>query len=154
MDSQWDIEVYDKDAQLVLAVEVKGKTNASPEWASRLRRNILAHGIYPDAPYFLMAFPDQFLLWSKDKPGPEDGKPDYVIDARPILHSYLRQVRIDTEALSEQSLELIVTSWLSHVIHMGKASRQFTESEKWLKESGLLDAIAGGKLALAHEVFA
>jgi len=154
MNAQWDIEAYDQEGQLVLAVEVKSKTNASPEWASRLRRNIFAHGIYPDPPYFLMAFPDQFLLWSKVNREVEDGEPDYVVDARPILLPYLRQVETDSEQLSGQSLELIVISWLSHLIHLGKTAGQFTESEKWLKKSGLLDAISGGKLALAHEVFA
>lgn len=152
MNGQWDIEVYDQDGQLALAVEVKGKTNVTPEWASRLRRNILAHDIYPDPPYFLMAFPDQFFLWSKAKRPEDGGKPHFVIDARPILQPYLRQV--DSGSLSGQSLELILISWLSHLIHMGKVANESPEVEKWLKTSGLLDAISGGKLALAQEVFA
>lgn len=154
MNGQWDIEVYNEEGQLALGVEVKSKTDVSPEWASRLRRNILAHGIYPDPPYFLMAFPDQFFLWSKGKTGTEGEKPHFVVDARPILEPYLRQVEMDSGSLSGQSLELIVTSWLSHLIHMGKAADEFSEVERWLKVSGLLDAISGGKLALAHEVFA
>ncbi|MBX3050567.1 MAG: hypothetical protein KF753_03770 [Caldilineaceae bacterium] len=154
MNAQWDIEIYDRDMQLVLAVEVKSKTDASPEWAAQLRRNILAHGIYPNPPYFLMAFPDQFFLWTKAAAKLQNEKPDYVVDARPILRSYLRQVPTDLERLSGQSLELIVSSWLSQIIYQDKTAILLTESDGWLVESGLLDAISGGRLVLAHEVVA
>ena len=100
MNAQWDIEVYDRDAQLVLAAEVKSKTNASPEWAIQLRRNILAHGIYPNPPYFLMAFPDKFFLWSKAASEMQNDEPDYVVDARPILQPYLRRVQIESETVT------------------------------------------------------
>jgi len=152
MNAQWDIEVYDRDVQLVLAVEVKSKVNASPKWASQLRRNILAHGIYPNPSYFLMAFPDQFFLWTKAATKMQNEEPDFVVDARPILQPYLRQVQTDLDRLSEQSLELIISSWLSQIIHQGTTSDQLVKSDQWLAESGLLDAISGGRLALAHEV--
>jgi hypothetical protein len=64
-DSGWDLSVDNRDGQLALVVEVKRKTNASPEWAAKLRRNILAHGTFPKAPYFLMVFPDKFYLLCK-----------------------------------------------------------------------------------------
>ena len=65
-DTGWDLAVYNKDGQLVLVVEVKGKLNASAHWASQLRSNILAHGVYPKAPDFLMVFPDKFYLSSRN----------------------------------------------------------------------------------------
>lgn len=147
MNAQWDIGVYDRYGQLVLAAEVKSKINASPGWAAQLRRNILAHGIYPNPPYFLMAFPDQFFLWSKATSQMQNDEPDYVVDARPILQPYLRQVQTDSDRLSVQSLELIVSSWLSQMIYWDKTASQLTKSDQWLAESGLLDAIAGGRLA-------
>ncbi len=61
---RWDLSVGNRDGQLVLVVEVKSKTDASPEWAARLRHNILAHGTFPEAPYFLIVFPDRFYLWT------------------------------------------------------------------------------------------
>jgi hypothetical protein len=61
-DIGWDLSLTDRHGKLALAVEVKGKTNASPTWATALRLNILAHGTLPNAPYFLMAFPDTFYL--------------------------------------------------------------------------------------------
>jgi hypothetical protein len=43
-DAGWDLSIKDRNGQLVLVVEVKRKTNASPDWAAAFRRNILAHG--------------------------------------------------------------------------------------------------------------
>ncbi|MEQ9481150.1 hypothetical protein [Coleofasciculus sp. F4-SAH-05] len=36
----------------------------SPDWAAQFRRNILAHGTFYKAPYFLMVFLDRFYLWT------------------------------------------------------------------------------------------
>jgi hypothetical protein len=147
MNAQWDIEVYDRDVQLVLAAEVKSKTNASPAWAAQLRRNILAHGIYPNPPYFLMAFPDQFFLWSGKNSEKGDDEPDYRVDARPILQPYTERVKMEASQLSSQSLELIIISWLAGIIHAAKSGDQIDQPDGWLAESGLFDAIAGGKFA-------
>jgi hypothetical protein len=66
-DSGWDLSVDNRSGQLALVVEVKSKINASPEWAARFRQNILAHGTFPKAPYYLMVFPDRFYLWAGDE---------------------------------------------------------------------------------------
>ncbi len=66
MSTRWDLAVYDSQHQLVLVVEVKSIAGASPEWAARLRRNILAHGTFPNAPFFLVALPDRFYLRNSD----------------------------------------------------------------------------------------
>ena len=89
MNSYWDLTVLDKYDQLVLVVEVKGRLGISPEWASQFRRNIFAHGTFPDAPYFLMAFPDQFYLWTDSPRKQGVVNPDFTIDATPILRPYL-----------------------------------------------------------------
>jgi hypothetical protein len=48
-DAGWDLSIKDRNGQLVLVVEVKRKTNASPDWAAAFRRNILSHGIFYQA---------------------------------------------------------------------------------------------------------
>ena len=115
----WDVEAYDRDNQLVLAVEIKSKLNASPEWAAQLRRNILAHGIYPNAPYFLMILPDRFYLWKNTDSKDETILPTYIIDSRPILQPYVEQSSVTAVQLSRQSLELIADSWLNDIMHRG-----------------------------------
>lgn len=139
----WDIAIYNRDNQLVVVVEVKTKLNASPEWASQLRRNIFAHGILPKAPYFLMVFPDRFYLWTDSAEHLDKSEPTYTIDARPILQSYFEQAGVSANQITGQSLELIVASWLGKVIHLEQLP-ELDESHRWLIESGLYAAIAGG----------
>ncbi len=152
MTTRWDLAVYDHNEQLALVVEVKNKTQVAPEWAGRLRQNILAHGIYPDAPFFLMAFPDHFYLWVASKATQARIEPDYSVDAHPILQPYFDHAGVTHDQISGQSLELIVAGWLSEVINAEKSPKQIVASEHWLIESGLYAAIAGGRFE--HEVFA
>jgi len=143
-DSRWDLTVDDRNGQRMLIVEVKTKRNASPEWAARLRRNIRAHGTFPQAPYFLMVFPDRFYLWT-DANDQLEREPDYIIDARPILQPYFEQAGVSDAQISGQSLELIVASWLGKLIHASQPFEDTDASQQWLMESGLYNAITGGK---------
>ena len=143
-DASWDLAVYNSDNQLVLVVEIKSRLNASPEWAARLLRNILAHGTFPKAPYFLMAFPDRFYLWTEADARLDQSEPTYTIDARPILQPYFEQAGVTAEQISGQSLELIVASWLGKIIYSEKSHEEIDKSQQWLVESGLYAAVAGG----------
>ena len=144
MSTRWDLTAYNRDSQLVLVVEVKSKLNATPKRTAQLRRDILAHGTFPNAPYFLMAFPDRFFLWKNAGSNHELLEPTYVIDAHPILQPYFEQSGVTAAQVSGQSLELIVASWLSEVIH--KTPDELDDAQQWLIDSGLYDAIAGGSL--------
>ncbi len=147
-DSGWDLSVENRSGQLVLVVEVKRKTHVSPEWATKLRRNILAHGTFAKAPYFLMVFPDKFYLWTEvdqDQSEPTYTEPTYTIDALPILQPYLERARLTAEQISGESLELIVSSWLGEIIHAEHFADNIDPSQQWLLESGLYAALAGGK---------
>ncbi|MBW4462107.1 MAG: hypothetical protein KME47_17970 [Nodosilinea sp. WJT8-NPBG4] len=151
-DMGWDLSVTDRNGKLALVVEVKGKTNASPAWAAALRRNILAHGILPNAPYFLMAFPDKFYLWVDAEAHPEQSDPTYTIDAHPILQPYFDKAGVTADQISGQSLELIVASWIGELLHSKQAPETFDKSLQWLVESGLNNALSGGKFE--HEAAA
>lgn len=144
VDAGWDLLVEDRNGQLALAVEVKSKTNISPQWAARLRSNILAHGTFPEAPYFLMVFPDKFYLWTDAQANRERSEPTYTIDASPILQPYFERAGVRGEQISSQSLELIIASWLAEIIHSEKCPEN-VEMRHWLIDSGLYAAIAGGK---------
>ena len=58
-----DLALYNRDGQLIAVVEVKNKLGTSAIWAAQLRRNILAHGGFQNAPYFLLMTPDRIYLW-------------------------------------------------------------------------------------------
>ena len=141
----WDLSVDNRNGQLALGVEVKRKTKVSPEWAAKLRRNILAHGIFPKAPYFLMVFPDKFYLWANAEAYQDQSEPTYTIDASPILQPYFERAGVTADQISGESLELIVTSWLGKIIHSEQLPENMDASEQWLLESGLYAALAGGK---------
>lgn len=150
--STWDLLVNNRNGQLTLVVEVKRKIDASPEWAAEFRRNILAHGTFPEAPHFLMVFPDKFYLWSGVESHLDQSEPTYTIDAHPILQPYLEQTGLTADQISGQSLELIVASWLAKIIYSEKSSEDIDDSQRWLIDSGLYAAIAGGQFE--HEAVA
>lgn len=151
-DSGWDLSVDNRNGQLTLVVEVKRKTNVSPEWAAKLRRNIFAHGTFPKAPYFLMVFPDKFYLWSNDEAYQDQSEPTYTIDASPILQPYFERAGVTSDQISGDSLELIVSSWLGEIIHSEQLPESMDASQQWLIESGLYAALVGGKFE--HEAAA
>jgi hypothetical protein len=151
-DSGWDLLVDDRKGQLTLVVEVKRKSNASSEWAVQFRRNILAHGTFPSAPYFLMVFPDKFYLWVNVDAHSDQSEPSYTIDARPILGPYFERAGVTADEISGQSLELIVSSWLGEIIHSDKLPEHTNTSQEWLIESGLYAALARGRFE--HEAAA
>ncbi len=151
-DIGWDLSVTDRHGKLALVVEVKGKTNASPTWAAALRHNILAHGTLPNAPYFLMAFPDTFYLWAGAEVKLEQSEPTYIINAQPILKPYFEKAGVTADHISGQSLELLIASWLGEILHTNQPPEDFDDSLQWLVESGLHDALAGGKFE--HEAAA
>ncbi len=151
-DSGWDLSVDNRNGQLALVVEIKRKTNATPEWATKLRRNIFAHGTFPKAPYFLMVFPDKFYLWSNSQAYQDQSEPTYTIDAFPILQPYFERAGVVADQISGASLELIIASWLGEIIHSNQLPENIDASQQWLIESGLYAALVGGKLE--HEAAA
>ena len=142
---RWDLSVENRNGQLALVVEVKRNTNVSPEWAAKFRRNILAHGISSDAPYCLLAFPDTFYLWTDSATHLDQSEPAYTIDARPLLQPYFELVRVTADKISEASLELIVATWLGEIIYSEELPENMHSSQRWLIESGLYAALAGGR---------
>lgn len=147
-----DLAAYNQHDELALVVEVKKKFNASTEWATRLRRNISAHGYLPPVKFFLLALPDRFYLWKNGDASHAVDEPDYEVDPRSILEPYFRQLGLTPEEISGQSFELLIASWLNEIMHSDEIPATLDEYKAWLVESGLYDELVGGRLA--HEVFA
>jgi hypothetical protein len=140
-----DLTVYNRDDQPTLLVEVTKKLGASREWAAQLRRNLYAHGTLPRAKFFLLAMPDRFYLWKQNGADLELKEPVYAIDSRPILNPYFERAGVTANKIDGQSLELIIGSWLAEIIYADKRPEDFDDSQKWLIESGLYEAVAGGR---------
>src|SRR5262245_50787484 len=114
-----DLVAYNPDGQITLIVEVKGRTDTSRDWATRMRRNILSHGLVPNSQFLLLALPDRLYLWKDAGNAPELVEPTYEIDATPFFQPYYERANISPDQLSSQSFELIVTSWLNELIWSG-----------------------------------
>jgi len=141
-----DIAVYSRDNRLQLIAEVKGKTGATPEWAAQMRRNLVAHSAIPPARFFLLATPEHFYIWENGSDSTEVKAPDSIVDARPIVDPYIKDTRISREQISDSSLQLILTSWLSFLVNSRLTAESAPPSEKWLFDSGLYDAIKHGSI--------
>jgi hypothetical protein len=141
-----DIAVYSPDNRLQLIAEVKGKTGATPEWAAQMRRNLLAHSAIPPSRFFLLATPEHFYLWKDGSESPEMKAPHSIVDARPIVDPYIKDTLISREQISDSSLQLILTSWLSSLVNSKLTAESVGPSEKWLFDSGLYEAIRHGSI--------
>lgn len=137
--------VYDRTNTLLLVVEVKARLGASPEWGAQLRRNIAAHGLFPEAPYFLLALPDRFYLWSNTATSSDSDAPSFSVNPSPLLRPYFERADISPDQISSQSLELIIASWLNDMISRASQKSE-DEVPSWLKESGLYEAMSDARL--------
>ncbi len=105
-----DIIVYDSDNNLQLVVEVKNQPDVSVDWATQMRRNLLGHELTPNAPYFLLAVPENFYLWKNAKS--VNSPPDYVIDATETLTSYFKPLPRSLNQMSHDGLEMLMDAWI------------------------------------------
>ncbi len=88
IDSGADILVRSPDNDIKLIVEIKGRTQSSPDWAARFRRNLFAHHVLPKSRFFLLALPDFLYLW-RNSDSSEVIPPDYTVRTLNVLQRYL-----------------------------------------------------------------
>ncbi len=143
-----DLIAYDQKGQITLIAEVKSKTETSRAWAARMRRNILAHGAVPNSRFLLIVLPDRLYLWKNAGTKPEVVEPTYEIDATPFFKPYYEKANINPDVLTGQTFELIVTSWLNELVQVGIPSNVPEAQRHLLEDSGLLEALKGGSIAL------
>ena len=132
--------VHDRAGRLQLGIEVRTALDTTVEYITEWKQNIFSHEEPLDLPFWMMAFPDRFYLWKNPHQFPES-EPDYVIDARPLLQDYFSSTGIRVEKINIGAFELMISSWLSQIIHFG---HELEDLPSALRESGLLDAIADG----------
>ena len=140
-----DFIAYDNAGRVILVAEVKRRLGTSEHWATHFRRNMLAHGFLPKAPFFLIATPERMYFWKQDQQGNADEPPSFTLDAAKALKPYLERLGKPPQGIGEQALELLVSSWLSD---MAGARGGQDSSTRWLAESGLLDLLGAGRIEL------
>jgi hypothetical protein len=143
-----DILVFDKNGQTALIAEVKNKRGTTSGWAAKMRRNMYAHNLLPDAPFFLLALPDRFYLWNNARITNDASEPTHQIDPMPFLQPYFERSGVAPNSITGKSFELIIASWLNQVLRAGSQQDLQDGNQDWLVSSGLFDRLTGGHLAL------
>ncbi len=143
-----DLSVINSEGKLVLAVEIKSKLGTSSDWAAKSRRNLLVHGKYPRAKYFLIALPDCFYLWKEFEAELNEVPPSYQIDPSSILNPYFERADILPESLCQESFELIIAGWLQTIFLLQdrEPPTDLKEKQSWIFETGLFEEIKDGRI--------
>src|SRR5579859_4465047 len=103
-----DFVAYDREGRVVLLAEAKSRRGTSENWAARLRRNMLSHGVLPLAKYFLIATPERMYLWKQDRPNPADVPPEFTIDATKVFQPYFQKLAQEPSTIGPEAFELLV----------------------------------------------
>lgn len=141
-----DIAILDPAGAVTALAEVKSKSGTTPDWAAAMRRNIAAHGLMPEAKFFVLATPDRVYFWIDKTTDSRPVPPDFSFNPERALQPYYEEVGLRADELAETSLELLVASWLSELLSGTGVDRLPVEASTWLRDSGFLTAIRGGRL--------
>lgn len=141
-----DLALYDRDGRLIAIAEVKNKHGTSPEWAAKFRRNLLVHGGYSQADFFLLVTPDRLYIWKNAGTTPTLVQPTYEIDARPLFARYFERAGVNPSDSSGQAFELVVAAWLGDLVRSKEQREALTDAQRVLAESGFLTAVKDGRI--------
>ena len=141
-----DLALYDRTGRLIAIAEVKNKEGTSPEWAAKFRRNMLVHGGYSQADFFLLVTPDRLYIWKNAGTAPTLVQPTYELDAQPLFAPYFERARMSPNDISGHAFELMVAAWLGDLVRSEEQREAFIEGQRVLAESGFLMAVKDGRI--------
>ena len=138
-----DFLVRSQDGQPIAAIEVKNPQELSRDDAASLRRNMLAHGMLPRTPYFLLLSQDTGFLWNESGHKTLNAPTAYEFPMGEVVRRYLPEGDAK-ERLRGSQLELVVLQWLLSLTSSSQEVK--AEPEKSLAPSGFLDSIKGATI--------
>ncbi len=143
---RFDVAVFNPLGDLVLVVEVKNLPHRAEadlrEWAWRIHRNLIVHSGVPASPFFLLVgFPTEFFLWTSRTSADPLERPEFSVRDPDQLAPFLTE-RIDGAEPRPEIDEEAVAEWLRSLTTRGRHKRR----AEWLVESGLLEAVRGGRV--------
>jgi hypothetical protein len=134
-----DFMAYQPRGRLVAAIEVKRKTNSTPEWATEIRDAMLGGDLLSDLPYFVLVAADRIYIWAAG--GPPSTGPTHVLDTSVALEWYFRRIGVGAAEIHGLAFETLVGWWLSDL-----AAGEAKECDPQLVASGLAAALEGSEL--------
>ena len=144
MSGSADLIGYSEDGNIQLLVEIKKAKNVSPEWVEQFRRNLLTHAIIPASNFFLLVLPQSIYLWKNSAVTDTERLADYTLLTQDVLRPYLGDIDLNT--ISEQSLELLIYSWLSDLANSVLTRETSGREQSWLFDSGLYESVKNGSI--------
>ena len=136
-----DFIAYNRKGEIVLLAEAKSRGGTSKEWAAKLRRNMLSHGVLPKSQYFLIVTPEAIYGWSEESSPASDAPPHFTIDSNEALGAYFSKFGQDPAEISPFGFELLVLTWLTDITRSSASNPENDPSLRSLAESGLLASL-------------
>src|ERR1035437_8118466 len=93
--------------------------------------------------------PERMYFWRQRDSGPEEGLPQFTLDATNELGPYFQRVGLTPKKARGETLELIVFYWLNDIAETGQLRAKEDPSLGWLSESGLLEALGRAHIVLS-----
>jgi hypothetical protein len=138
-----DIVVFSKEKRPILVVEVKDTSlYSTPQDASSLRRNLIAHQLLSGGRFFMLATARQIFLWSND--ARPDAPPNFAATAKSVLDAYGSRGPARDNNNRGGALEIVYFSWLSDLVSGIRRPSPDSESDRLVLDSGLYEQIRGG----------
>jgi len=109
---------------------------------------MVAHGLLPQIPYFLLASQDVGFLWKEPKFVSYDTPPTYEFPMDKVINRYIK--REPGQRLYGAELELIVLQWLTDLTQ--ETQKNTEEPEKTLALSGFSKSIKGATVLAEDEI--
>lgn len=142
-----EIVIYGEDYKLKLIVETKAKPETSAEWAAEFRGNFLHYRVIPRSPYFLLATPGSFFLWTDAETTDETAPPDYCVPVPSSINNYLERLKLAPDTVGKEVWGYLVKDWLSDIVDFHRSPETIEADELWLIDTGLYQAIRNGSIA-------
>lgn len=139
---QPEILIQSPQGKPIAVVEVRNRQHFSRDIAREYRRNLLAHGLYPHGPYFLLTSQDTGYLWTDTKENVVEAEPSYEFPMDNIVTRYMKTT--PGERLYGSVFKLVVLQWLYDL--SAGTSTAFEEPEKTLERAGFNRLIKGAEV--------
>lgn len=141
MNARPDILIRNRDETPIAAIEVKNHRVWPESLPSRMRRNMIAHGVLPQVPFFLLLSQHKGFAWrNSDAVEDEawDRPPDVEFSMDQVIQRYAPS-GLTNHWLRGAELEFIVLRWLDD---LAAGNRNYEDAaETALAEIGFIEAI-------------
>ncbi len=151
MTALYDIGVYTRKKRLVLAVDVMGGKEPTSHDAAGFRRNLIAHELFPDTPFFLLAHRTRLFLWRQETAAEQLA--DFSAPTAAFLNDYAASASLPDPAntLRKSALRLVMFAWLGDLVSGLRKPECTSEPDSMLVESGIYEQIHRGDIDLEEE---